>query len=60
MLKSFDRLTRQSPGFAPENVLTAQVTPPRSRYANDAARAQLVDRLLQRVRAIPAWSRRAP
>ncbi len=53
LLKSFDRLTRQSPGFAPENVLTAQVTPPRSRYATDVARAQLVDRVVQRVRAIP-------
>ena len=42
-----------SPGFTPERVLTAQIRLPPDRYATTAARADVVERILEHVRAIP-------
>ena len=53
MLKSFARLINVSPGFDPEQVLTARVSLPRSKYETTAARLAFHDELLRRVRALP-------
>ena len=52
-IRSFARLQRVDPGFAPENVLTAQVALPATRYPDVAARGAFWTRLIDRVRAIP-------
>ena len=46
-------LTRQHPGFDPSGVLTAQIRLPDTSYATPVARVSFVDRLLERVRAVP-------
>ncbi len=53
LLKSFARLQSVSPGFATENVLTAQVALPAARYADAAARRAFWLRLVDRARALP-------
>jgi putative ABC transport system permease protein len=53
LLTSFQRVLAVAPGFNPSNVLTARVTPPASRYANDAALRTFADRFLAAVRAVP-------
>ncbi len=53
MLRSFVRLARIDPGFDVDNVLTATVSLPGSRYAEAPARVAFFRRLLERVRAIP-------
>jgi predicted permease len=53
LLKSFNRLQDVSPGFARENVLTAQLNLPAAKY--DTAEKQIVfhNHVLERVRALP-------
>ena len=53
LIKSFARLQNVNPGFATENVLTAQMALPATRYPDQAARTAFWQRLLQSARAIP-------
>ena len=53
MLASFQRILAIEPGFDPDGVLTGAVTPPASRYKDDAQLVAFADRLLERVRALP-------
>jgi predicted permease len=53
LIKSFARLQSVDPGFATDNVLTAQVALPSSRYADAAARGAFWLRLIDRARALP-------
>lgn len=53
LIKSFARLQDVDPGFSTENVLTAQITLPASRYADPAALAAFWRRLLENARALP-------
>jgi predicted permease len=50
---SFERVLAVEPGFVTENLLTARVSPPTSRYAGDAELRTLTSRFLQRLRALP-------
>ena len=52
MFRSLQRQLAVAPGFRADGVVTAQVSLPRGRYA-EADRVQLVDRLLERLRALP-------
>ena len=53
LLTSFERVLAVEPGFNPSNLLTARVTPPASRYADDAATRLFADRFVSSVRSIP-------
>jgi predicted permease len=53
LIKSFSRLQDVDPGFSSENVLTAQMSLPASRYADATARRVFWERLLEKTRAIP-------
>jgi predicted permease len=56
LIKSFARMQNVDPGFSTENVLTAQVSLPSSRYPDAQARVAFWDRLLEKARAIPGVS----
>ncbi len=54
MLKSFDRLLRVDPGFAPERVLLLDVSlVPFEKYAETAITAEFYRRLMERVESLP-------
>jgi predicted permease len=53
LIKSFAKLQDVNPGFSSENVLTAQISLPASRYADGPARRQFWERLLEKSRALP-------
>jgi predicted permease len=53
LLASFRRVLQVDPGFHAERVLTASVSLPRSRYADEAALRAFTDEALRRVRALP-------
>jgi putative ABC transport system permease protein len=53
LLTSFQRVLAVRPGFDPTNLLTARVSPPASRYADDAALRTFTGRLLSAVRSAP-------
>ncbi len=53
MMKSYARLQEVNPGFATDNVLTAQVTLPATRYADPAARRGFWSRLVADAARIP-------
>jgi len=53
LLKSFARLQSVNPGFATENVLTAQIALPQARYPDPAAYRAFWARLIESSRAIP-------
>ena len=53
LIRSFAKLQDVDPGFSSENVLTAQISLPASRYADAAARGAFWDRLLEKARALP-------
>ncbi len=53
LIKSFARLQEVNPGFSSQNVLTAQIALPASRYADAAARSAFWLRLLEKVHGIP-------
>ena len=53
LLKSFAKLQNVNPGFSTENVLTAQIALPGSRYGDAAAFRAFWARLLEQSRAIP-------
>jgi putative ABC transport system permease protein len=50
---SLGRLLRVAPGFAPEQVLTAQVALPRARYASDTVQARFWESVVGRLRSTP-------
>jgi predicted permease len=53
LLTSFRRVLEVDPGFVSEQVLTASVSLPRARYADDDAAWAFTDEALRRVRALP-------
>ncbi len=53
LLASFERVLNIDPGFEAENVLSGSISLPMSRYADDAVARGTVQRLLERVRALP-------
>jgi predicted permease len=53
LLKSFAKLQNVNPGFAADNVLTAQIALPAARYPDAVAYRAFWQRLLERARAIP-------
>ena len=53
LLKSFAKLQNVNPGFATDNVLTAQIALPAARYPDAAAYRAFWARLLEQSRAIP-------
>jgi predicted permease len=50
---SFSRLLHVSPGFRPDNVLTAQISMPRIRYDGDTPSRAFMTNLFSRLSAIP-------
>ena len=53
LVKSFVISVRSSPGFSPANVMTAQVSLPKTRYTADALTRNFSDEVLSRIRALP-------
>ncbi len=53
LLASFQRVLRVNPGFEPDRVLTGIVSPPPSRYPENAQRIAFWNRLLPAVRSLP-------
>ncbi len=53
LLRSFEKLLEVKPGFDPANVLTAQVSLPRTKYTDEAKLASFSDALLARVFSMP-------
>ena len=53
LLRSFDRLSSQLPGFRPENLLVADIPLSTNAYAKSPERMAFFDRLLERLRATP-------
>jgi predicted permease len=53
LLASFQKVLSVQPGFDPTHLLTARVSPPASRYPEQPEIRAFVDRLLQKVRALP-------
>jgi predicted permease len=56
LFASFRRVLAIDPGFNPDGVLTASVSLPRTRYANDDAVHGFTDETLRRLRALPGVS----
>jgi len=56
MIRSVVRLANVSPGFSPANVLTFRLPLDLPAYAQQTTRVQLVDRLLERLRAVTGAS----
>jgi predicted permease len=50
---SFAKLLKVSPGFHAENVITAQIAMPDTRYKNDTQRAAFITGLMDRLRSTP-------
>jgi putative ABC transport system permease protein len=56
--RSFLRLIETSPGFRADNLITVELSPPASPYANAAIEdVQRVDRIVERLRAVPGAAR---
>jgi predicted permease len=53
LIASFRNLLAADPGFKSENIITASLWIPESRYKNDGAVRQFTNRLFQAVRSIP-------
>jgi predicted permease len=53
LLASFDRVLNIDPGFQAEQVLTGSISLPGTRYGDDAVARATVQRMLDRVRALP-------
>jgi len=53
MLRSFAHLQNVPLGFAPENVLTMQVSLPNSKYGESTTRVNFFNQLLERMRTVP-------
>jgi predicted permease len=53
LIKSFARLQRVDPGFSADNVLTASIALPATRYPDAVARRRFWERLVESIRATP-------
>lgn len=53
LLRSFERLSNQLPGFQPENLLVADIPLSTNGYAKSTDRMAFFDRLLEKLRATP-------
>jgi len=53
LLRSFERLSSQLPGFRPENLLVADIPLSPNAYPNSLERMEFFDRLLEKLRAAP-------
>ena len=53
LLRSFERLASQLPGFRPDNLLVADIPLSPNAYPNSVERMEFFDRLLEKLRAIP-------
>jgi len=53
LIRSYVEVQRQDPGFSADNVLSATIDLPATRYKEEASQAQFFDRLLDEVRALP-------
>jgi putative ABC transport system permease protein len=53
MIQSFARLTRVSPGFNPEGVMTMRMNLPPARYNENAKKAAFFEQLIERVEKVP-------
>jgi putative ABC transport system permease protein len=53
LIRSFWKLQGVSPGFAPQNVLTAQIVLPRARYGEPEQAARFFQQLSEQVRVLP-------
>ena len=53
LTRTFAALNAQSPGFERDNILTGHLAIPRSKYRDDAAVAQVEERMLESVSRIP-------
>jgi predicted permease len=53
VVKSFITSIRTSPGYNPENVMTAQLVLPRTKYINDSQKRNFGEEVLARLRALP-------
>jgi predicted permease len=53
LIKSFVQLQQVDPGFSPDNVLTANIALPATRYPDAAARRAFWQRLVEKTRALP-------
>jgi putative ABC transport system permease protein len=53
LLRSFERLSSQLPGFRPENLLVADIPLSQNAYPNSVERMEFFDRLLEKLRATP-------
>ncbi|HEV2419596.1 MAG TPA: ABC transporter permease [Terriglobia bacterium] len=53
LVKSFIISVRSSPGFNPVDVMTAQVSLPKTKYTTDALMRNFSDEALSRIRALP-------
>ncbi|HXW56348.1 MAG TPA: ABC transporter permease [Candidatus Cybelea sp.] len=57
MLRSFFELSRVSPGFRPESLITVKIALPGAQYTHGAQTSAFLDRLLVKLRALPGvWS----
>ena len=53
LVRSFEALQRQNPGFEPVGLVTARVSLPANKYDTPEKRIAFTDSLLERVRALP-------
>jgi predicted permease len=53
LIKSFHRLQQVNAGFNPENVLSVPFVLPQSRYPDGNARAAFVNRIMEKLKALP-------
>jgi putative ABC transport system permease protein len=56
LIRSFMRLQQVTPGFNPSNVLTMQLSLPRSKYGENQQIASFFEQVVQRVQALPGVS----
>jgi len=56
LVRSFERLQQQTPGFTPGGVITAQLSLPAAKYDQPAKRTAFADAVLARLRALPGVS----
>ena len=56
LFASFRQVLAVDPGFASDGVLTASVSLPASRYAEDVSRVAFAERALERLRALPGMT----
>ena len=59
LIRSFQQLLHVDPGFQSNNLLTMELRLPNSRYDKAVQLAAFETQLLERIRALLAWSRPA-